>query len=87
MLLGTNIVARRRDTMEILAKGNSSTNLGLPTEKEKERAFTGVHGVDRAMASGPNAFPEEMVGGNSTIQGMEVLRGSFGGAGGSRERE
>jgi hypothetical protein len=34
------------------------------------------------MGSGPNAFPEEMAGGNSGIRGMGCSWGSFGGGGG-----
>jgi hypothetical protein len=59
--------------METQAKSKSSTNLRFPIEHEKGRAFTGVHGVDWAVWNGPNAFLEEMAGGNSGIRGMEVL--------------
>jgi hypothetical protein len=58
-------------------KINSSTNLGLPIDVEKGRAFTGVHGVDRAVGSGPNTFPVEMADGNGGIGGMEMLPGWF----------
>jgi hypothetical protein len=44
---------------------------------EKGRAFTGVHGIDRAVGSGPNAFPEEMAGGNGGIGGTGVLLEQF----------
>jgi hypothetical protein len=52
-------------------------NLGLPIDMEKGRAFTRVHGVDRAVGSGPNAFPVEMAGGNNEIRGTEMLPGRF----------
>jgi hypothetical protein len=60
-----------------LAKTNTSTNLGLPIDKEKGRSFTGVHGIDQAMGSGPNAFSVEMVGDNSGIGGTGVLSEQF----------
>jgi hypothetical protein len=66
MLLGTSIAAGRKQSMKTWQKINSSTNLGLPIDMEKGRAFTSIHGVDRAMGSGPNAFPMEMAGGNVT---------------------
>jgi hypothetical protein len=50
-------------------------NLGLPIDMEKGRVFTGVHGVDRVVGSGPNAFPVEMAGGNGEIGGTEMLPG------------
>jgi hypothetical protein len=74
MLLGTNIAAGRKNSMKTQQKINSSTNLGLPIDMEKGRAFTGVHGVDRAVGSGPNAFPVEMA--------RRCSRGGFGGGGG-----
>jgi hypothetical protein len=77
MLLGTNIAAGRKNSMKTWQKNNSSTNLGLPIDMEKGRAFTEVPGVDQAVGSGPNAFPVEMVGGNSEIGGTEVLPGQF----------
>jgi hypothetical protein len=52
-------------------------NLGLPIDLEKGRAFTGVHGIDRAVGSGPNAFPVEMAGGNGGIGGTGVLPEQF----------
>jgi hypothetical protein len=52
-------------------------NLGLPIDLEKGRAFTGVHGVDRAVGSGPNIFLVEMAGGNGGIGGTEVLPRRF----------
>jgi hypothetical protein len=58
-------------------KINSSTNLGLPIDMEKGRAFTGIHGIDQAVGSGPNAFPVEMVGGNGGIRGTKMLPGWF----------
>jgi hypothetical protein len=73
MLLGTNIAAGRKNSMKTQQKINSSTNLGLPIDMEKGRAFTGIHGVDRAVGSGPNAFPVEMAGNNGEIGGTEVL--------------
>jgi hypothetical protein len=85
MLLGTNIAARSKATMEILAKTNTSTNLGLPIDKEKGRTVTRVHGVDRVVGSGPNAFLVDMASGNSGIRGTEVLWGGFR-RGGGRER-
>jgi hypothetical protein len=77
MLLGTSIAAGRKKSLKTWQKINSSTNLGLPIDMEKGRAFTDVHGVDRVMGSGPNAFPVEMVGGNGWIGGTEVLPGWF----------
>jgi hypothetical protein len=65
-------------------KINSSMNLGLPIDMEKGRAFTGVHGVDRVVGSGPNTFPVEMAGGNGGIGGIEMLSGGFGRGGGGR---
>jgi hypothetical protein len=41
---------------------------------EKGRYFTGVHGVDWAVGSGPNAFPVEMAGGNGGIGGTGALQ-------------
>jgi hypothetical protein len=38
---------------------------------------TSVYGVDRAVGSGPNAFPVEMAGGNIGIGGTEMLPGRF----------
>jgi hypothetical protein len=73
MLLGTNIATGRKKSMERGQKINSSTNLGLPIDMEKGEAFTDIHGVDRAVGSGPNAFPMEMAGGNGRIRGMEIL--------------
>jgi hypothetical protein len=87
MLLGTNIAAGTEKSMEGWQKINSSTNLGLPIDMEKGRAFTNVHGIDRAVGSGPNAFPVEMAGGNGGIGGTEMLPGGFGrGGGGGGER-
>jgi hypothetical protein len=77
MLLGTSIASRRKKSMKTWQKINSSTNLGLPIDMEKGRAFTGVHGVDRAMGSGPNAYPVEMASSNGGIGGTEVLPGQF----------
>jgi hypothetical protein len=77
MLLGTNIAAGRKNSMEKWQKINSSMNLGLPIDMEMGRAFTGVHGVDRAVGSGPNAFPVEMSDGNDGIGGTEMLPGRF----------
>jgi hypothetical protein len=78
MLLGTNIAAGRKNSMKTRQKKiNSSTNLGLPIDMVKGRAFTGIHGVDRAVGSGPNAFPVEMVSSNGEIGGTEVLPGRF----------
>jgi hypothetical protein len=59
--------------MEILEKTNTSTNLGLPIDKEKGRAFTGIHGVDQAVGSSPSAFPMEMASDNVGIRGTGVL--------------
>jgi hypothetical protein len=88
MLLGTNIATVRKNSMKTQQKINSSTNLGLPIDMEKGRAFIGIHGVDRVVGSGPNAFSVEMVSGNSRIRGTGALGGSFGrGAGGVGERE
>jgi hypothetical protein len=44
---------------------------------EKGRAFIGVHDIDRAVGSGPNAFLVEMASGNGRIEGTEVLQGRF----------
>jgi hypothetical protein len=77
MFLGTNIAAGRKKSMERWQKINSSTNLGLSIDMEKGRAFTGIHGIDRAVGSGPNAFPVEMAGGNGGIGGTEMLSGWF----------
>jgi hypothetical protein len=77
MLLGTSIAAGRKNSMKTWQKINSSMNLGLPIDMEKGRAFTGVHGADRAVGSGPNAFPEEMAGGNGGIEGTEMAPGRF----------
>jgi hypothetical protein len=77
MLLGTSIAAGRKKGMKTWQKINSSTNLGLPIDMEKGRAFTGVHGVDQVIGSGPNAFPVEVASGNDGIGGTEVLPGHF----------
>jgi hypothetical protein len=69
-LLGTNIAAGKKVTMENLAKTNTSMNLGLPIDKEKGRDFTRVHGIDRAMGYDPNTFPVEMASSNGGIEGM-----------------
>jgi hypothetical protein len=76
MLLGTNIAAGRKKIMERWQKINYSTNLGLPIDMEG-RAFIGIHGIDRAVGSGPNAFLVEMDGGNNGIGGTEMLPGRF----------
>jgi hypothetical protein len=65
-------------SMKTWQKINSSTNLGLPIDMEKGRAFTGVHGVDRAVGSGPNAFSVEMAGGNGEIRARRCSQGCFG---------
>jgi hypothetical protein len=44
---------------------------------EKGRAFIGVHGVDRAMGSGPNAFPVEMASGNGGLAEAWSALGQF----------
>jgi hypothetical protein len=44
---------------------------------EKGRAFTDVHGIDRVVGSGPNAFPVEMASGNGRIGGTGVLPEQF----------
>jgi hypothetical protein len=44
--------------MENIAKMNTSTNLGLPIDKENDRAFTGVHGVDQAMGEWFERLPD-----------------------------
>jgi hypothetical protein len=77
MLLGTNIAAGRKKSMERWQKINSSTNLGLPIDMEKGRAFTGVHGIDQVVGSGPNAFSVEMASGNGGIKGAEMLPRQF----------
>jgi hypothetical protein len=52
-------------------------NLGLPIDLEKGRAFTAVHGIDRAVGSGPNALLVEMASGNGGIGGTGVLPEQF----------
>jgi hypothetical protein len=44
---------------------------------EKGRAFIGIHGIDRVVGSGPNAFLVEMASSNGKIGGTEVLPGLF----------
>jgi hypothetical protein len=77
MLLGTNIATGRKNSMEKWQKNQLFYKSRVTHRHGEGKSFYGVHGVDRVVGNGPNAFPVEIASGNGGIGGTEMLPGRF----------